>query len=67
MKMEERDRLIREEGISQGISQGAEGIIEILYENGYSDNDIVEKLQSKLHISMQRAQEYLQMYGRQKA
>jgi hypothetical protein len=67
----ESERLIRigrTEGENKGRTEGrAAGIIETLYEVGFSDIDIVEKLQTKLHISLQQAQEYLQMYGKQKA
>ncbi len=31
---------------------------------GLSDNDILEKLQDKLNISMQMAQEYLLKFGK---
>jgi hypothetical protein len=35
------------------------------FEFGLSEHDIIEKLQSKLNISLQKAQEYLNMFGQQ--
>ena len=43
----------------------AEEIVETGYEFGLSENDILERLQKKLNISLQKAQEYLKMFGRQ--
>lgn len=40
----------------------AEGIMEIAYELGLSDDDIIEKLQNKLNISLDKAQEYLEKF-----
>jgi hypothetical protein len=34
------------------------------YEFGLSENDILEKLQSKLQVSAQKAQEYLEQFGK---
>lgn len=42
----------------------AEEIVEIGYEFGLSENDILERLQTKLNISLQKAQEYLAMFGK---
>lgn len=42
----------------------AKGIVETGCEFGLSENDIVEKLQNKLNISSQIAQEYLNIFGR---
>ena len=51
-------------GEVRGIAKGeARGIIDTCYELGVSDEDILSRLQSKLDISLQAAQEYLQMFG----
>lgn len=42
----------------------AKGIIETGYEFGVSENEILERLQSKLNVSLQMAQEYLNMFGK---
>lgn len=53
------------EGVAQGITQGrAEEIIETGYEFGLSEADILTRLQKKLNISSQKAQEYLSMFGK---
>jgi hypothetical protein len=45
------------------VDQGKiEGIIETLYDFGLSDNDIIAKLQEKLNVSLQQAQEYLDTF-----
>ena len=55
----------REEGRKEGRSEGrAEEIIETGYEFGLSEQDILERLQKKLSISLQKAQEYLLMFGK---
>ena len=43
----------------------AEEIVETGLEFGLSENDILERLQNKLSISLQKAQEYLRMFGKQ--
>ena len=43
----------------------AEGIIETGIDCGLSEKDILERLQNKLNVSMQMAQEYLKQFGRQ--
>ena len=53
---------IRVEGQAEG---RAEGIIETGFEFGLSEDDIVERLQNKLNISLQMAQEYLTRFGKQ--
>lgn len=55
-----------EETRAEGIAEGrAEGIIETGYEFGLSDDDILARLQKKLNISPEKAQEYLSMFGKQ--
>ena len=56
----------RREGVAEGLEQGiAEGIIETSYEFGLSRQDILERLQKKLNIPLEKAQEYLTMFGKQ--
>lgn len=43
----------------------AEGIIDTCLELGLSESEILERLQKKLSISLQAAQEYLKMFGKQ--
>ena len=53
----------REEGKTEGIIEGrAEGIIETGFEFGLSEKDILERLQKKLNIPLQKAQEYFNMF-----
>lgn len=40
-------------------------IIETGFEFGLSENDILERLQKKLNVSLQMAQEYIKMFGKQ--
>ena len=44
---------------------GAKQIIEMGIEFGLSENDIIKRLQNKLNLSLQKAQEYLEMFGKQ--
>lgn len=56
----------RLEGIVEGKAEGrAEEIVETGYEFGLSEDDILARLQKKLNISLQKAQEYLEMFGKQ--
>lgn len=43
----------------------AKGIIETGFDFGLSENDILERLQKKMDISLQKAQEYFEMFGKQ--
>lgn len=52
---------IKNEGVREG---RAEGIVETGIDFGLSDNEILEKLQIKLNISLQMAQEYFLKYGK---
>lgn len=48
---------------AEGKAEGkAEEIVETGYEFGLSENDILERLQRKLNVSLQKAQEYFNMY-----
>lgn len=55
-----------EEIAKEGKAEGkAEGIIDTCLELGLSESEILERLQKKLSISLQAAQEYLKMFGKQ--
>lgn len=52
-------------GRAEGKAEGkAEGIIETGLEVGLSEQDILERLQKKLDISFQKAQEYFMQFGK---
>ena len=52
-----------QENIEKGLKKGkAEGIIELGLDFGLSENEILDRLQVKLGISLQEAQEYLLDY-----
>lgn len=54
------------EGLAEGIIEGeAKGIVELGHEFGLSEEDILTRLQKKLNISLQKAREYLAMFGKQ--
>ncbi len=53
-------------GEARGVALGeARGIVETGSDFGLSEQDIVSQLQKKLNISLQKAQEYFQMFGKQ--
>ena len=55
----------RAEGREEGIVEGkAAGIVETGVDVGLSDKEILDKLQIKLNISLQMAQEYFSKYGK---
>lgn len=52
-----------EEGMEQGLKKGlAQGIIEMGYDFGLTDDEILKRLQDKLNVPSQKAQEYLGMF-----
>ena len=58
-----RDQENIEKGMEKGLKKGkAEGIIELGLDLGLSEKEILERLQVKLGISLQEAQEYLLDY-----
>ena len=64
--MSESRSLGVEEGRSLGITEGeAKGIIETGCEFGISKEDILFRLQKKLNVSTDQAQEYFSMFGKQ--
>lgn len=62
LAMEEMKREWQAEGEMKG---KAEGIIAMGLEFGLSESDILVRLQSKLHVSRGKAEEYLDLFGRQ--
>ena len=56
---------VKKDVLKDGSEGRAEEIIETGYEFGLSEQDILERLQKKLSISLQKAQEYLLMFGKQ--
>lgn len=53
-------------GEARGVALGeARGIVETGFDFGLSEQDILGQLQKKLNISLQKAQEYFQMFGKQ--
>ena len=63
------DEIAREseaKGEARGEVKGrAIEIVETGFEFGLSENDILERLQRKLNVSLQTAQEYIRMFGKQ--
>ena len=53
---------IEKEGMIKG---KAEGIIETGIDLGLAKDDILQRLQNKLNVSLQKAQEYFEMFGKQ--
>ena len=53
---------IREECLAEG---RAAGIIESGYDFGLSEHDISVRLQKKLQITLEQAEEYMEMFGKQ--
>lgn len=52
---------IEKEGKAEG---KAEGIIETGLDLGLSKDEILQRLQNKLNVSLQKAQEYFEMFGK---
>jgi len=53
-------------GETKGKAEGeAKGIVETGFDFGLSEKDILDRLQDKMNISLQHAQEYLKMFGKQ--
>ena len=62
--MYEAERRGKEEGIKEG---RAKEIIESGYDFGVSEQDILGRLQKKLQITLEQAEEYMKMFGSQTA
>lgn len=55
-----------EEGRMEGRTEGgAEGIIESGYDFGLSGHDILVRLQKKLQITLEQAEGYMKLFGKQ--
>ena len=68
--MSEMGQTIYDEGIERGTENGIEqgvmqGIIKMGYDLNLSDSEIIKQLQTQLGASFQKAQEYLDKFGRQ--
>ena len=64
---EEGRREGEREGIAKGMEQGmakgmAKGVIQMCMDFNLSKNEILEKLQQKMNIPLQKAEEYFQIY-----
>ena len=57
--------VFEETRIEGKIEGEAKGIVETGFDFGLSENDILERLQNKLNVSLQRAQEYIKMFRKQ--
>ena len=57
--------LFYETAIKNEVKGRAAEIVETGFEFGLSENDILERLQRKLNVSLQTAQEYIRMFGKQ--
>ncbi len=63
---QEHEALGEARGVALGEARGeARGIVETGFDFGLSEQDILGQLQKKLNISLQKAQEYFQMFGKQ--
>ncbi len=78
MEYEAREKAIRDysqgmyeaeqRGKEEGIKEGrAKEIIESGYDFGVSEQDILDRLQKKLQITLEQAEEYMKMFGSQTA
>ena len=55
-----------EQDVARGEARGeARGIVDTCCDLGLPEDAILERLQKKLNISLQTAQEYLQTFGKQ--
>lgn len=56
----------RTEGLAKGRSEGlAKGIVVLGMDLGLSVDEIIEKLQDKMDITLEEAKEYVRMFGEQ--
>ena len=47
------------EGMNRGLDKGIEGAVELLREAGFGDQDIIEKIMSKYHLTVEAAKKYV--------
>ena len=50
---------IYNEGINVGLDKGIEGAVELLREAGFGDQDIIEKIMNKYHLTLEAAKKYV--------
>ena len=50
---------IYNEGINVGLDKGIEGAVELLREAGFGDQDIIEKIMTKYHLTLEAAKKYV--------
>ena len=50
---------IYNEGTNVGLDKGIEGAVELLREAGFGDQDIIEKIMSKYHLTLEAAKKYV--------
>ena len=50
---------IYNEGINVGLDKGIEGAVELLREAGFGDQDIIEKIMTKYHLTLEVAKKYV--------
>lgn len=62
---DEIEKEVKDEGRTEGKVEGkAEGIIETGIDFGLSEDEIIQRLQNKLSLSLQKAQVYFEMFGK---
>ena len=47
------------EGMNRGLDKGIEGAVELLREAGFGDQDIIEKIMTKYHLTLEVAKKYV--------
>lgn len=47
------------EGMNRGLDKGIEGAVELLREAGFGDQDIIEKIMTKYHLTLEAAKKYV--------
>lgn len=47
------------EGMNRGLDKGIEGAVELHREAGFGDQDIIEKIMNKYHLTLEAAKKYV--------
>lgn len=47
------------EGMNRGLDKGIEGAVELLREAGFGNQDIIEKIMNKYHLTLEAAKKYV--------
>ena len=50
---------LSQEIYNEGLDKGIEGAVELLREAGFGDQDIIEKIMSKYHLTLEAAKKYV--------